>query len=235
MNFDYSYRAFLITSLLFGILFLILYTFKLGSGYVGEEISYDVEYMEEEAPLTEEELAVLAALEQRSIETNKAYNEAARYLSDLENSESEIEEKLAAIDEAIGDSNDSGTADELKKAKERVQKAREIALKKKGKNKSISQSSNRNTTISYLLNNRNAIYLPNPVYTCDRGGIIVINITVNTLGKVTKTDYNKKASSTENGCLIDSAIEYARQARFNTDSKMDEQIGTITYSFPGQY
>jgi vacuolar-type H+-ATPase subunit I/STV1 len=235
MNFDYSYRAFLITSLLFGILFLTLYTFKLGSGYKVEELSYDVEYLEEEPELTEEELAQLAALEQRAIETNKAYNEAARYLSDLENSESDIEEKLAEIDDAIGDTNDSDTAEELRKAKERIRKAREIALKKKAKNNAISQSSNRNTTISYLLNNRKAIYLPNPVYTCDRGGIIVINITVNSLGKVVKADYNKKASSTDNGCLIDSALEYAAQARFNTDSNMEEQIGTITYNFPGQY
>lgn len=235
MNFNYSYRAFLITCLLFGILFLILYTFKLGSGYAVEERSYDVEYLEEEAPLTEEELAELAAMEQRNIETNRAYNEAEKYLSELENTETDIDEKLAELDAAIDEANGSGNEAELNAAREKIKETRELALKRKNKSKAAKGSANRNTTISYLLDGRTALYLPNPVYTCDTGGIIVINISVNDIGKVTRASYNKNASTTENGCLIDSAIEYAEQAKFTTSAKMDVQIGTITYSFPGQY
>ena len=88
--------------------------------------------------------------------------------------------------------------------------------------------------ISYELKDRRSLIIPNPVYTCDVGGVIVINIQVNALGKVTKTSFNKKASSTQNGCLIESAETYAKQARFTTAPKISNQKGTITYSFPGQ-
>ena len=235
MNFDYSYRAFLITCLLFGILFLTLYTFKLGEGYEQEVLSYDVEYLEEEEPVSEEELAKLEELEQRAIETNRAYNEASKFLNDLDYSEMTLEEKLAEIDEAIDESGDSDTAEEIRKARERLEEARELAKKNKDKTKNGASSANRNTTISYRLKDRRAMYLPNPVYTCESGGIIVINITVNERGEVIRTSYNKNASTTTNGCLIDSAIEYAEQASFSTAAGKDSQLGTITYSFPGQY
>jgi predicted RNase H-like nuclease (RuvC/YqgF family) len=232
MKFDYSYRAFIITSLIFGCLFLILYSVKLGAGFPVDETSYDVEYSDE-LPIPEEDLAKLTAAEQRAIETNKAFNEAEKFISDLERSESEIDDKLAELDAAINDTeyvSDEG----IKEAREKLKEARETALRRKRQKKAESGSGNRNTTISYELLNRRDLNIPNPVYTCDRGGIIVIDIQVNALGKVTKTNYNKKASSTQNGCLIESAITYAKKARFNTVAAAESQKGTITYNFPGQ-
>ncbi|MBT8262443.1 MAG: hypothetical protein KJO05_06445 [Bacteroidia bacterium] len=232
MKFDYSYRAFIITSLLFGCLFLILYSAKLGAGFPVDETSYDVEYADE-LPIPEEELAKLTPAEQRAIETNKAFNEAEKFISDLETSESEIDDKLAELDAAINDTQ-FVSEEGIKEAREKLKEAREIALKRKKQKKAETGSGNRNTTISYELVNRRSLHIPNPVYTCDRGGIIVINIQVNALGKVTKTGYNKKASSTQNGCLIESAIIYAKKARFNTAAAVETQKGTITYNFPGQ-
>ena len=231
MKFDYSYRAFIITCLLFASLFLILYSAKLGDGFTVDESSYDVEY-NDEFPLPEDELAKLNS-EELNIETNKAYNEAEKFISDLEASENTIDEKIAELDAAIGDT--EFTSEEgIKEARERLKEAREKALRQKKANTITSGSGNRKTTISYDLKDRRSLIIPNPVYTCDAGGVIVINIQVNALGKVSKTSYNKKASSTQNGCLIESAETYAKQARFTTAPKVDNQKGTITYNFPGQ-
>ena len=65
-----------------------------------------------------------------------------------------------------------------------------------------SASANKNTTISYQLVDRKQLRLPNPVYTCGRGGKIVISIEVNAMGKVVKATYNKLASTTTNGLSL---------------------------------
>ncbi|MCW5518424.1 hypothetical protein J1N09_01140 [Aureitalea sp. L0-47] len=231
MKFDYSYRAFIITCLLFANLFLILYSAKLGDGFPVDESSYDIEY-NDEFPLPEDELAKLNS-EELNIETNRAYNEAEKFISELEASENTIDEKIAELDAAISDT-EFTSKEEIKAAKEKLKEAREKALRRKRATEQTGGSGNRNTTISYELEDRRSLIIPNPVYTCDVGGVIVINIQVNALGKVTKTGFNKKASSTQNGCLIESAETYAKQARFTTAPKMSNQKGTITYNFPGQ-
>lgn len=233
MKIDYSYRAFLLTSLIFGCLFLILYSAKLGAGFPVDESSYDVEYSDE-ITIPEEDMAQLSPAELRNIETNKAFNEAEKFISELESSESNIDEKLAELDAAINES-EFISEEGIRTAKEKIRETRETALKRKKRKKAVSGSGNRNTTISYELVNRDDLYIPNPVYTCDRGGTIVINIQVNALGKVIKTSFNKKASTTQNGCLIESAITYAEKARFNTAPSVENQKGTISYNFPGQH
>ena len=93
------------------------------------------------------------------------------------------------------------------------------------------KKANKRTLISYYLVGREAVTeLPNPVYTCEQSGKVVINITVDDQGRVIEASYNKASSNTTNGCLIDNAIYYARKARFNKDSK-NKQLGTITYLF----
>ena len=81
---------------------------------------------------------------------------------------------------------------------------------------------------------RKAIVFPNPIYICDGFGKVVLNIEVNAKGKVVKASFNKKTSTTFNQCLIESAIEYAKRARFTSDLSKAKQLGTIRYIFPGQ-
>jgi TonB family protein len=69
---------------------------------------------------------------------------------------------------------------------------------------------------------------------CENGGIIIITITVNNLGKVTEASVNGSSTSS-NECLIDHALEYARNARFSEDPSKDSQIGTISFNFIGKY
>ena len=99
---------------------------------------------------------------------------------------------------------------------------------------SATKSLKRNSTVSYKLVERTALYLPNPVYTCDGYGKITIDIEVTETGRVKKATYNKRESTTKNECLIDNAIAYAKSARFTTSSRNISQEGTITYNFPGQ-
>ncbi|MDP2687817.1 MAG: hypothetical protein Q8O62_11380 [Aequorivita sp.] len=239
MNFNYSYRAFLITSLLTGILVLLLYSIKLSGDIVEtNEETYDVVMAPEE--LLPEDLAIAELTpEIVKVETNRAYNEAEKFISSVENEDQEITEttegKLQEMNEAIENSkneNGNGTSIVTKPKENKKKKFSNSEAGKEGE--AVVKSGNRNTTISYQLVNRKDIDLPNPVYTCFGFGKVVINIEVNNLGKVVKNSYNKTSSTTSNECLIDAALEYSAIARFNTDASKTKQLGTITFNFPGQ-
>jgi len=237
MNLNYSHRSLLVTSLLFGILFLFLYSIKLGSVKKAEEPVYDIEYAAiEELPSQEQELAKVSS-EQVAIETNRAYNEAEKMLAEMSEEEletsEEMQNKMAEMDAAIESSNASNNGNGIKAAEKASEKKKKSATNSTKKNAG-KKSANRRTTVSYRLVNRTDLDLPNPVYTCEGSGKVVVNIVVDSLGKVVKTSYSKSASTTANGCLIDSAIEYAKQARFTTNANKNKQLGTITYNFPGQ-
>ena len=108
---------------------------------------------------------------------------------------------------------------------------KETSLNKEGGEEN---TNNQNSTNSYRLVNRKALHFPNPVYICDGYGKVVLHIEVSNLGKVIQATLNKNSSTTNNECLIESAIKYAEKARFNTDAKKPVQMGSITYIFPGQ-
>ncbi len=225
--------------MLTGILVLLLYSIKL-SGEIVEtnEESYDVVMAPEE--LLPEDLAIAELTpEVVKVETNRAYNEAEKFISSIENENQEetetTEGKLQQMNDAIENSkNDNGNGTSIVK-KPKEEKKKKFSNSETGKeSEAVVKSGNRNTTISYQLVNRKDIDLPNPVYTCYGSGKVVINIEVNNLGKVVKNSYNKTSSTTSNECLIDAALEYAEQARFNTDASKLKQLGTITFNFPGQ-
>lgn len=92
---------------------------------------------------------------------------------------------------------------------------------------------NTNSSVSYSLVNRKDRHLPPPVYLCEEGGKIVINITVSNTGKVIDA-YVNNSSTSKNACLIESALQYANEARFSPDPSRAEQIGSITYYFKGK-
>lgn len=233
MNFNYSYRAFLISCLLVGNLVLLLVSVQL-SGPAEEEIITAVEYLED---FPEDETRIDVS-ENVKIETNTAYNEAERFISEIEDSRNEAEnnseenqtqEPAAEVDlsDAMALNDAQQRLNEVKEKLSQNSKANDPPAKSEGVN--------RKTTISYSLKDRRAMRLRNPVYTCDSSGKIVINIEVSDQGKVLKASFNKSASTTSNGCLIDSAIHYAQKARFTTAADKPKQSGTITYIFPGQY
>ena len=226
MNFNYSYKAFVITILILGNLYLLFYFIKLPSNSIILEEEYEIEYALEEV-ITEEELASVSE-EEIKIETHKVFNEDQKFIEELETDRKEnnesTEDKLSEINEVISDS--------------KSERKDDLAIEKKYKfnlpEAILATTNNSKSTNSYRLVNRKVIEFPNPVYVCDSFGKVVLHIEVNTNGYVIMTSVNKNASTTTNLCLIESAIDYAKKARFTKDKNKPSQVGSITYIFPGQ-
>ena len=226
MNFNYSYKAFVITILILGNLYLLFYFIKLPSNSIILEEEYEIEYALEEV-IPEEELASISE-EEIKIETHKVFNEDQKFIEELETDRKEnnesTEDKLSEINEVISDSK-SEIKDDLATEKKYKSNLPEAIL---------ATTNNSKSTNSYRLVNRKVIEFPNPVYVCDSFGKVVLHIEVNANGYVIMTSVNKNASTTTNLCLIESAIDYAKKAHFTKDKNKPSQMGSITYVFPGQ-
>ncbi len=185
--------------------------------------------------LVEEELEELEELLKSfdNITTNEAFNETKKY-EELE--DAEFEKRL----EEIRSRND--VKETQAKPKESEQKSipdenptfneiNDIINKRSEKNRK--DIANKNSSISYSLLDREHVFLPTPVYLCEFGGKIVINITVNKDGNVTDA-YVNSSSASSNGCLIDHALEYAKASKFNSDVTKPSQLGSITFYFKGK-
>lgn len=89
---------------------------------------------------------------------------------------------------------------------------------------------NKNTLVKYALSGRTG-NIPNPVFTCEKEGQVVIIITVDEAGRVIRIALDKMNSTTNDDCLIENSLLYASRARFNAVTGKKEQTGTITYIF----
>lgn len=86
--------------------------------------------------------------------------------------------------------------------------------------------------ISFSLSGRNARSLPKPTFPGNESGIVVVEVTVDKFGKVTKALPGIKGSNTVNTDLLEAAKKAALAASFNTDANAPAfQKGTITYHF----
>ncbi len=218
MEFIEKHKALIITSMLMGIFILSLYNInmmnkKQEQSEILMEIPEEFLMKEEEQP--EEELI---AEETRQLDnarrTHDAFNE------DFED-HNEIEERIKSLTEAELDQNEETPEEEevaIEEVKEEKQKLEP------------EETNNRNSSLTYSLKDRKSIDLPNPVYTCNGSGKVVVKIEVNKNGYVIGTKVDKKKSTTRNECLFDNAMDYARQALFSR-STIEEQEGSITYYF----
>ena len=222
-----KYSSLIITSLLFMCMILALASIKLHSDKVKHEELYAVEYVEPEINDEGKKLPENIAL--NNTETHRAYNEAADFINKIEQNRAqedlEFDKRIDALDEAIAE---GFTVNENSKS--------DVVLnlsQKKIETKKTEKSNNRNSTNSYRLVDREALFFPNPVYLCDAGGRIVITITVDNSGHVIEAYYATSLSDTTNECLIYEALNYARRSTFSTSIK-PSQMGTITYNFQNQ-
>lgn len=235
-----QHKALLITLLIAGT--VVLSVFNLSLKQQNELASESYYEMEPEEELTEQEIKVLEALDQLNntkAETNKAFNETEEHKQfaqaykpiappedyeypKSENNEGSDNQTLAANDADAGKhSIDKEELSSFSKVND---------LLKKQQNKSV----NTKSTMHYSLVGRTHHYLPTPIYLCEEGGKIVINITVNTKGNVTDA-YVNTSSTSSNECLRDHALDYAKEAQFNADASKKSQIGSITFYFIGKH
>ncbi|MCB0480567.1 MAG: hypothetical protein KDC83_04000 [Flavobacteriales bacterium] len=178
-------------------------------------------------------------------QTNKAVNEATNELSKgqrdkmAQDIDAEIERQAREASQSgffdKGKSNGSLTGTLSDKRPER-EKSKEKVGNEKGK-ADLGNTHNKATNITYYLKNRTegAIGLQNPVYLCEVGGKVVVDITVNQFGDVISARVNTSLSETKDACLFEAAKESALLSTFNEDQGAEEkQRGSITYVFMAQ-
>jgi hypothetical protein len=240
MNLTRSQLSLIITVFSMAIIVLGLYNVHLNSSekeeYVIEMAMMDDEELEEIVKEQEELQEELT--KSQAIKSHLAFNETAKAsygnpepLKTLDELMAEVESSSDSDEPSELLSSDTGFAASLKELKKKREETKQLLGEREAqKEMPTNNLAKRRTSISYSLIDRNHFSLPIPIYTCIEGGKIVINILVDGNGNVIEADFNKKSSSTENGCLIDNAIKYALKSQFNTSTN-PTQKGTITYLF----
>ena len=246
MSVSNTYKALIITAFLSTAVILLGFTIhiKKKTELVAETFyEMDAEAIEEEEKEALED--ILRSLDNlmATPATNQAYNETKTYENDKAIDEA-FEEQMEAIKnrttvddlKAANQDNDVLTASNSGNDKDKsstFSNINEIVNKRLDIQKNANNSSNKNSSVSYSLVDRMHTFLPTPIYLCEQGGRIVVNITVNHEGNVVNA-YINASSSSENGCLIDHALEYAKESKFNKNPKKASQLGTITFLFRGK-
>ncbi|MDA3880964.1 MAG: cell envelope integrity protein TolA [Prolixibacteraceae bacterium] len=86
--------------------------------------------------------------------------------------------------------------------------------------------------ISFDLTGRSAVNVTKPTYPGQEEGVVVVRITVDKYGRVTKAEPGVKGSTSIESVLLNAAKTAALSTRFNPDNEAPAfQTGTITYRF----
>ena len=228
MKLSNANKALIITILLASSIVLMAFSFhiKKKNELVAEtyyEFLEEDDFFEEKEDLAE----ILESFD--NLKTNKAFNETKSYEDYEDDDFKETMERLKnrnANDEAY-EAKSFEPSDNLSEDSE-FSEINDIIEKRTN-----TKTANKNSTISYSLVGRDLLNNPTPIYLCENGGKIVVSIKVAPDGKVIDAQYNN-ASTSENGCLIDHALEYAKSARFSSDASKASQLGSISFVFKGK-
>lgn len=239
MDFFEEHKALIITVLLFAVLFLAMYNINISR--TNEKVRETLielndlrpqEPQEQEQPQKEQQPEPPEP-KKPNLETHQAFNQnQEENRKNFESRLDEIFQKNSASQEASEEESTSTSKGDLNMGsnqRQRKQKASEG--NNTSKELSTQKGTLRNSSISFSLVGRSAIDIPNPIYTCDTPGKVVVNIAVNSNGEVIETSVNKRSSTTDNECLTEMAQQYARAATFSKLPGRTSQPGTITYYF----
>ncbi len=237
MRLSNQHKALLITFLISGTVIMSVFNLSLKKqDEFASESYYEIEPEEE---LTEEEIKVLEALEKLNAskaETNKAFNETSK-----NKHFAEAFKPIAPPQDYVPRSNNTSESTETFSKEydaSTVTKVNKDELSSFSKvndllKKQQEGSANSKSTISFSLVDRTKMYIPIPVYLCEVDGKIVVNITVNENGNVIDA-YVNTSSTSNNECLIEHALEYAKDSQFSASTKKT-QLGSITFYFIGKH
>ncbi|MGY3792137.1 hypothetical protein [Aquimarina sp. 433] len=232
MQFIEKHKALIITSMLMGIFVLTLYNINMVNKKKEQsEILMEIpEELMEELAKQEEPEEEIAPEENRELIASKRTHDA--FNEDFEDSE-DFEQRLKSLTETAEATKQTSDNEEMVEGEEIVNEEiiEEKVEESKKDEKPISEEvNNRNSSVTFTLKGRQKKDIPNPIYTCNGSGKVVIKIEVNQNGYVTDAKVDKKRSTTRNECLFENAINYARDALFSS-SEIEEQKGFITYYF----
>lgn len=237
LNLNDKHKALLITLLISGT--VVLSVFNLSLKKQSEFASESYYEIEPEKELTEEDLKVLEALDKLNnakAETNEAFNETQK-TKHFAQAYKTIAPPEDYVPKSTNTSENEATARKTYDIPE-YSKLNQEELSKFSKVNDLlkqqqSDSNNSKSSIRFSLANRKKIHIPIPVYLCEVDGKIVVNITVNSRGNVIDA-YVNTSSTSDNECLIEHAIDYAKQSQFNADASKATQLGSITFFFIGK-
>lgn len=238
MTLSNQHKALLITFFLSGT--VVLSVFNIGLKKQSSYLTESYYEIEPEKELTEEEIKILEALESLNnskAETNEAYNEADKEIKHFAQAYKTIAPPEDYVPNYSSASDGPNTANKVFNDFE-DSKLNDEDLSKFNKvnellKKQQSTGSNSKSSIRFSLVNRKKVYIPIPVYLCEEDGKIVVNITVNSNGGVTDA-YINTSSNSDNACLIERALEYAKESQFSADASKETQLGSITFNFIGK-
>ncbi len=231
-----KHKALIITTLFFAVLMLALYNFNLANSKQSKaEMLVDLEQfrVEEKNKTEPQKPKETSRQNRRNVQTHQAYNQ------DKEAREADFKNKLDEIFEKNSASQEQSENEETEGSEGNYA----LSRKNSDENKKRSDGDNSGeeasqksavydySSISFSLKGRRAVRIPNPVYTCDTAGKIVINITVDDNGYVIDASVNRGSSTSTNECLTERALEYAAGAKFSNLAGRYSQPGTITYYF----
>ena len=239
MHLSNQHKALLITFLIAGTVLLSVFSFSLKQKEIGvAESYYDIE---PEKELTEEELKVIEALEKLNntkAETNSAFNQTQN-----SNKFSQAYKTIAPPEDYVPKTSSIDSDAALNNYKEKYKNQHKDELDKEAFSqfdkandvlkKQQEEANNANSTIGFSLKGRSKVHIPIPVYLCEVNGKIVVNITVNATGNVIDA-YINTSSTSDNECLIEHALNYAKESVFSADASKPTQIGSITFNFIGK-
>jgi hypothetical protein len=91
------------------------------------------------------------------------------------------------------------------------------------------------TNIYYSLEGREVVHLEVPVYKCEGGGLVKLDIRVNRRGKVEFVSVDTAETEVKDDCLLNAARNAANKTRFTLNQAAPLlQSGTLTYRFIAQ-
>ncbi|MDH7446038.1 hypothetical protein [Aquimarina sp. 2201CG14-23] len=230
MEFIEKHKALIITSLLMGIFVLGLYNINMINRKkeqseilmeIPEELMEELTKEQEEEPQPEEDRQLIA-----SKRTHNAFNE------DFEDHD-DIEQRIKSLTESPEATEQTSDNNPMTEGQEAINEEiinEEVKEAKKDEKPISEEVNNRHSSVTFTLKGREKKDIPNPIYTCNGSGKVVVKIEVNQNGYVTDAKIDKKKSSTRNECLFDNALDYAQDALFSS-SDLKEQKGFITYYF----
>ncbi len=230
-----QHKALLLTLLFSGTVLLTLFNFHIKQhDDIIAESYYD---LNPEEPLTLEEIKQIEAIFGQKAETNKAFNETEK-----QTRFSKAYELIAPPEDYVKPELNGANSTQHLAVNSQLIKAQNPINKEDFEsfdkiNNVLEQQqedvSNAKSTMSFSLSNRTSRFLPTPIYLCEHGGKIVVNITVDSDGNVSEA-YVNSTSTSQNQCLIDHALEYAKEALFSSDTSKPSQLGSITFLFLGK-
>ncbi len=222
LNLSHTEKA-LVLALLIELLIIVM-MFKLGFKEKPKEVTYAVDFVDDDfdfKDLKPEEKLTLPDIKKyvhQKYNTNVASN-ALQEEKSFEEYRQHHEEELKKFYEN-------------RKQKQNMSSSTDQESPKKENKKEVRFTGDSN--IRYFLKNRYDIYMANPLYTCPEymSGLVVIDIVIDPSGKVIEAKFNKDKSTTDATCLIENALEAAKESFFNSDTSAPAvQRGYITYNF----